>query len=292
MIKKEEFTVRCTDGVELKGLLIVPSNPKAVVQFNGGTAAKKEFYLPFLEYLAENGYLCALWDYRGSGESAPGKMSKCTFSMIDYGLQDLPAVKHFLRHRYPDLPFLLFGHSVGGQMVGFLPDLQDIKGMTGFAVSTGYMPHMPLGYRLKSIFFFYIFSPLSILFTGFVNAGRFGFMEDLPRNVVRQWRKWCARRNYFFTPGIYGKSIPEGNYQNIPFPIHIFWTTDDPISNRRSVSTFWSHVSSQKRIELERFTPSEAGMKAVGHFGFFKKKARETMWPRALAKLDEMVNGE
>lgn len=289
MIEKEKFTAQCEDGVALKGLLIIPPNPKAVVQFNAGTAAKKEFYLPFLEFLAENGYLCALWDYRGSGESAPPKMGKCDYSMIDYGLKDLPAVKGYLRARYPELPFLLFGHSVGGQMVGFLPGLDEVTGMLGFAISTGYTSNMPLGYRMKSIFFFYMFSPLSILFTGFVNAARFGFMEDLPRNVVRQWRKWCARKDYFFSEDVYGKSIPKGQFENIPFPIHIFWTTDDPISNRRNVPAFWSHITSKKEITFDRFEPSEAGMKTVGHFGFFNKKARGTMWPKALAKLDGML---
>jgi len=67
-IATEKFHVKCTDGIILKGLLLLPENPKAVIQFNCGTATKKEFYLPFLEFLSQHNYICCLWDYRGSGE--------------------------------------------------------------------------------------------------------------------------------------------------------------------------------------------------------------------------------
>ena len=146
-ILKERFTTHCADGVPLKGLLLIPPAPKAVLQFNGGTATKKEFYLPFLEYLAEQNYLCCLWDYRGSGESAPEDLSTCEFYFRDYGMQDIPAIKVYLQKRFPNLPLLLFGHSAGGQMIGLMPDLSGVLGMVGFAVSTGYMWHMPLSYH-------------------------------------------------------------------------------------------------------------------------------------------------
>ena len=184
-VSKEKFTVTCVDKVELKGVLIIPETPKAVIQFNGGTAAKKEFYLPFLEYLASNGYVCCLWDYRGSGESAPADLSNCEFTFSDYGLKDMPAIKGFLNARFPSLPFFFFGHSVGGQQVGFIENLEDVTGMVNFAVSTGYLRNMPIGFRILSYYFFYIFVPLSVRMTGYIAAKRFNHMEDLPRHVAK-----------------------------------------------------------------------------------------------------------
>ncbi|MEM0995780.1 MAG: alpha/beta fold hydrolase [Bacteroidota bacterium] len=286
---RKPLEVTTLDGVTLQGYLIVPETPKAVVMLNPGTAAKKEFYLPFVEYLAENGYLTCLWDYRGSGESAPPSLRGCDYRMIDYGLQDIPAIKADLRRRFPDLPLLIFGHSVGGQMIGFLPDLEDIAGMVGFAVSTGYMWHMPWGYRLQSWFFFYLFSPLSVLLTGYVAAKRFGIMEDLPRNVVRQWRRYCEQKDYFFAQRIYGRAVPKGRFTELPFPVHIFWSTDDPISNARSVPTFWGHARSKRGISFTRIEPKKEGLGKLGHFGFFKRRQREALWGRALAKLNEMI---
>ncbi|WP_051296045.1 alpha/beta hydrolase family protein [Eisenibacter elegans] len=177
--------MRCADGVVLRGILLLPEKPKAALQFNAGTATKKEFYLPFLEFLAENNFICCLWDYRGSGDSMPeGGLKNCDFTYSDYGLKDMPTIKVYLNERFPGLPFLFFGHSAGGQQIGLMPNLQNVKGAVNFAVSTGYAPNMPLGYRLMSSYFFYIFAPLSIKLTGYLKAKKFGIMEDLPKNVV------------------------------------------------------------------------------------------------------------
>ncbi|MCB9234893.1 MAG: alpha/beta fold hydrolase [Bacteroidia bacterium] len=288
----EKFTVTCADGVPLKGILLLPESPKAMVQFNVGTASKKEFYLPFLEYLAENGYASCLWDYRGSGESAPENMRKCDFTFRDYGMKDMPAIKEFLQKRFPDLPLFFFGHSSGGQQVGMMPDLEGVKGMVGFAVSTGYLPHMPLGYRLQSAYFFFLFSPVSFLLTGYLRAKKFGIMEDLPKNVVKEWRRWCLRPTYLFDQKFFGKTVPTGHYAGMPFPIHIIWTPDDPISNERSVPSFWKNVHSEKGISFTKIDPKAVGNGEIGHFGFFKKKFRETLWPLGLAKLDEFLAGK
>jgi len=100
MVEEEKFTATCIDGVQLNGLLLIPENHKAVVQFNCGTGAKKEFYKPFLSYLAAHGYVCALWDYRGSGESAPKDLANCDFTFRDYGIKDMPTIKSYLRSRF------------------------------------------------------------------------------------------------------------------------------------------------------------------------------------------------
>lgn len=273
----------------MSGLLLIPAAPRAVLQFNGGTAAKKEFYLRFLEYFCANGYLCCLWDYRGSGDSAPTDLARCDYRFSDYGTKDMPAIKAYLLETFPDLPLLLFAHSAGGQQIGLMPDLNGYQGMVAFAVSTGYLPHMPLGYRLTSRYFFNVFTPLSILFSGYVRSKPFGYMENLPKQVVLEWRDWCAKREYLFDRKFMGKTIPMGNYQDIPFPIHVYWATDDPISNIKSVPTFWEKVTSTQQISIESISPKSVHQKKLGHFGFFKKQMESTLWARALEKLDALI---
>ncbi|SFC67967.1 Predicted alpha/beta hydrolase [Flexibacter flexilis DSM 6793] len=286
MIHQEKFETQCADGVTLRGILLIPENPKAVVQFNCGTAAKKESYLKFLEYIAQHGYVCCLWDYRGSGESAPQNMRDCQFRFSDYGLKDMPAIKDFLNQRFPNLPYLLLAHSAGGQQIGFMHNLNEVKGAVNIAVSTGYYPNMPLNYRLKAYFFFYLFSPLSIQLTGWVRAKKFGFMEDLPREVVREWRSWCAERDFFFSPKYYQKTVPKGHYQEFDFPIHVFWTPDDTISNEKNTQNLWKHIRSDKGIEFTRVEPSALGVKQIGHFGFFRSSLKNQFWPNVVKQLD------
>lgn len=289
MVTTEDVTITCDDGVELHAVLLIPNKPKAVVQFNAGTGAKKEFYQPFLEHLAVHGYVCCLWDYRGSGLSAPPSLKGCSYRFADYGLKDMPAVKAYLRSRFQQLPFMVVAHSAGGQQWGFLPDNTDVKGMLNFGVSVGYAPYMPLGYRLQSYFFFYMFSPLSIALTGYVAAKRFGIMEDLPKNVVREWRDWCSKPNYFFDKKYYGKTVPTGEFKNYPFPVHVVTAVDDTISNERSVPAFWKHVHSHAGVSHQFIRPEQYGVKVIDHFGFFKKNMKDSLWVEAVEKLDSFL---
>lgn len=288
-ILSEKFQVNCADGITLKGILLLPENPKAVLQFNCGAATKKEFYLPFLTYLAQHGYICCLWDYRGSGESAPPSLNACNYTFSDYGTKDMPAIKDYLNNRFPDKPFLISGHSVGGQQLGFMNNLQGTLGVVNFAVSTGYLPHMPLGYRLSSYFFFFIFTPISILLTGYVKTKKFGIMEDLPKKVVTEWRAWCLKKDYLFDKKFLGKTVPIGNFKNYDFPIHAFWAEDDTISTKKNTLNYWKHVQSSQPIEFSRLKPNDFGVKTIGHFGFFKKKMKDQLWPWVLKKLDEFL---
>jgi predicted alpha/beta hydrolase len=286
--RTESFETRCADGVRLAGRLLIPEQAHAVVQFNGGTGAKKEFYLPFLSYLAENGYACCLWDYRGAGESAPPSLRGCSYMFRDYGLQDMPAIKSYLQGRFPGLPLYLVCHSAGGQQVGFMPDLSGIRGMVAFAVSAGYLPAMPLGYRLLSAYFFYLFTPLSIALTGYVAAKRFRIMEDLPRQVALEWRAWCRRPDYFFDPRFAGRSVPVEAYGRLPFPVQLYWTPDDTISSEANTRRFWSHVRSERGIQMQELRASAYGVREMGHFGFFRKQQRERLWPEVLETLRAM----
>jgi predicted alpha/beta hydrolase len=270
-VTKENIEVICDDGVLLKGMLLIPAEVKAVVQFNGGTALRKEFYLPFLQFLVGHGYLCCLWDY---------------------GVKDMPAVKSYLIDRFPNFPFFIVAHSAGGQQMGFMKDLTEVKGMVGFAISTGYFGYMPWRFRLLSAYFFYLFTPISVALTGYVAAKRFRYMEDLPKNVVLEWRSWCWKPDYFFNKKFYGKTVPSGTFGKYTFPIHVFWTSDDPISNKHSVPAYWRNIRSDKSITIQRVTPEEMKAKEIDHMGFFRKSFKKTIWREALEKLDSFLEME
>lgn len=279
----EPFEATTADGVRLKGMLYIPEHPSAIVQFNCATAASTRFYIPFMEYLASEGFACALWDYRGMGETGPANLKGCTYRFQEYGTQDMPAVKAFLLERFPNLPLWMLGHSSGGQQVGFMPDLEGIAGLLAFSVSGGYAPNFPSGYRRKSAFFFYCFAPLSIALAGYVKSKPFGFMENLPKGVCNEWKAWCSKPNYFFDPAFRGKTLPPDHFDAIPFPIHVFTPTDDEICTRANSDNYWKHVRSLAGITHYWIEPHACGMEKLGHFGLFHRKMREPFWPQVAA---------
>ena len=290
MSKSKPVKIKCEDGVELAALLFESEHPKAVVQINGGTAFKKEFYVAFAKFLSEHGFVALVYDYRGCCESAPPDLAKCDYSFLDYGMKDMPAVLDYLDSKYPHLDKLVFGHSVGGQQIGLMRNHLKIKALVCFAVSVGYVPLMRTPYRYKAWFFFKIFTPLSIFFTGYVKAKPFGFMENLNARLVREWAAWCAVPEYFFNKKYYGKSVPKGHFQDLTFPIHVYWASDDPLSNKDTVSLLWKHIKSTQSIDFQELTPSDYDAKAIDHFGFFRKQFKETLWKMALNKLESHVN--
>lgn len=284
---REDFETTSEDGIKLKGTLLIPKKPKALIQFNSGTATKKEFYLSFLTYLAEHGYLCCLWNYRGCEQNDNLKNSDFKFS--DYGTKDMPAIKTYLNSRFSNLPFLFVGHSAGGQQIGFINDLDNIKGNINISVSTGYYPNMPFGYRMKAYFFFYLFSPASAFINRYVKAKPYGLMENLPKKVVFEWRDWLEKENYFFDEKFYGKTVPTGHFKNFKFPIHVYYSTDDPVSNAKNSKTFWSNVKSEKGITFTELSPLEFGLKSIGHFGYFKKSMKDELWTGIVTRLDKFI---
>jgi predicted alpha/beta hydrolase len=282
-------TITCADGVPLSAVLIVPEAAKAVVQINGGTGFRKEYYLKYAQYLAEHGFVSLVYDYRGNASSAPKDLRNCEFAYLEYGQLDMPAVLDFLDERFPHLPKLMLGHSVGGQKVGFMPNLRKVKGLVTFATGAGYLPKMKTWQGIKSYYFFYLFGPLSIAYFGYVASKRFGLMEDLPRNVFYNWRLFCSKPMYFFDPKIYGISVPQGHYANMPFPIKVYSCTDDQICTPDNQAAFWKNVHSDRGIQFAILNPAEWGLSEIGHNGVFPSRFQESLWPELRKALENML---
>lgn len=118
MGKQEKFhIVSRTDGLKISVLYMQPDKTccKGIVQILHGMSEYKERYLPFMEFLAENGYASVIHDHRGHGESV--KSSDDYGYMYEVGidgfLKDVLLVNEWARKKMPEVPFVLFGHSMG-----------------------------------------------------------------------------------------------------------------------------------------------------------------------------------
>lgn len=88
---------------------------KAVVQISHGMAEHAARYLPFAEYLCENGFAVFLHDHIGHGESVASPELLGYFG--EHGEQnfiaDMKTVTDWAKKAYPDLPLFLLGHGMG-----------------------------------------------------------------------------------------------------------------------------------------------------------------------------------
>ena len=118
IIKKEAYflsstginKIRCNiwedDAAEKKG----------VFQIAHGVSEHIDRYDEFARFLAENGYVVCGNDHLGHGKSAETEEDLGFFAEEDGDLRmvdDMHILTRIMKKRYPDLPYYLFGHSMG-----------------------------------------------------------------------------------------------------------------------------------------------------------------------------------
>ncbi|AEE17732.1 alpha/beta fold hydrolase [Treponema brennaborense] len=116
-MERKDFSVQSEfDGLPLHVAVMLPdSEIRGVVQISHGMAEFKERYFEFMEYVTAAGFVTAVHDHRGHGESVKDKADLGYFydttgsAIVD----DVHQITLELKRRYPQKPFVLFGHSMG-----------------------------------------------------------------------------------------------------------------------------------------------------------------------------------
>lgn len=119
-MKTEQISfVSKQDGLLLDGIVIAPENPKAVLQLAHGMCEHKERYIPFMKYMAEQGFACVIHDHRGHGKSIKSISDLGYFyeNGAEAIVEDTYQILVETKKRYQGLPYILMGHSMGSMIV-------------------------------------------------------------------------------------------------------------------------------------------------------------------------------
>lgn len=250
---------------------------------NSGTGIRKEFYLKFITYLAEHGYESYVYDYRGIGESKPESgLRGFDAQMGEWATLDMAGMIDYISNKKDDIPLYIIGHSIGGQVIGFLDNSDKIKRIITIAASSGYWKYMNFPLSYYTMLIWYIGIPLICHFNGFFPSSKLKLGEDLPYGVAKEWAKWCKAKEYF-TPQL-GNKLPN-YFDEITIPLDAIWFTDDLIANKKTVNQILSFYNNAQ-ITTHKTVPKDVGLYKIGHFGFFKEQSRESLWPRVLSILN------
>ena len=177
--KKHNFEKRTlvspADGLEISVLTCHPGeSAKGIVQLVHGMCEHKERYVPFMEFMADNGYASIIHDHRGHGESVRSIDDLGYFYEGGYMamIEDAKAVTLLAREEFNgngankesgenmaggkperkdagDLPLILFGHSMGSMAVRSFTKRYDCL-IDGLVVcgSPSYNPGLKIGKAL------------------------------------------------------------------------------------------------------------------------------------------------
>ncbi len=279
----QPLTVQTSDGRVLGGWLLEAMTARGALCINGATGFRREFYLKFAGYCAERGYHALVYDYRGIGVSARSPLATESARMSEWGRLDMPAALDSLAHRYPQLPLATLGHSVGGQLIGCMPNQARARAHVMIATSTGYWRRQRAPFRYQALLFWKLYGPVMLRRLGYVPRGVIWSGEPLPRGVFLQWRRWCL------SPALLGSGLDEdmsdAGFAAVRGPLLSWGFTDDPIATPAAVEAL---LKSYARASIDRrwTSPRDVGVRTIGHHGFFGERHRDSLWRAALDWID------
>ena len=151
--KYEAYIESEADGLDISVLAVVPDETpyRGILQLVHGMSEYKERYLPFMEYMAKRGYVCVIHDHRGHRKSvrAMDDLGYMYGGGADAILKDIEVVNREMHQQLPDLPLILFGHSMGSLAVrAFVRDHDDCMDMLIICGSPSKNTARPLGVAL------------------------------------------------------------------------------------------------------------------------------------------------
>ena len=279
----EPVQLPAADGRVLAGSFVSAARPRGALVINGATGFLREFYLTFARYCAERGYHTLTYDYRGMGASASTPLARERARMSDWGRLDMPAALQWLAARCPALPLFTLGHSVGGQLVGAMPNQHLARAHVMVASSTGYWRRETAPFRYLALIFWKLYGPLMLRRRGYVPRGFIWRGAALPPGVFRQWRAWCL------SPKRYGADLdPElagSDFAQVHSPVLLLGFTDDPIATPAAVEALLVSYP-QAQVEQRWIGPAAVGARTLGHHGFFFERYRDSLWRATLDWID------
>ncbi len=120
-MNKHKFRIKSPfDGIELVCNVYEPDvAPKGILQLVHGMGEHSGRYQKMMEFFAERGYVVAIHDHRGHGETATTMEDRGWFNdkKANAVVEDVYAFTCELKRAYPGLPVYLYGHSMGSMVV-------------------------------------------------------------------------------------------------------------------------------------------------------------------------------
>jgi predicted alpha/beta hydrolase len=275
----ESIVLHAKDGAALAASVYRGQGAAAALRpavvIASATGVRRGYYAPFAAFLAGRGHDVVTFDYRGIADSRRAARKP---KMHDWGEKDLAGV---VEHASVTLGTRrgqvdLVGHSVGGQIVGLLPEaeIRSVRRFVTVAAQSGDYRLWPLPSRLAMAALWYGVVPGVTRAVGYL-PGSLGIGEDLPPGVALEWAAWCRTPGYL----VGGPGAPrKAGFARLRAEMLAFGFDDDPYAPPAAIDAL---LSLYENASIERVHVARAEVGAIGHFGFFRDRFRKGLWDHA-----------
>lgn len=279
------FRHTTADGYSLGGFFWRHANAdpqRPLVIINAATSVRCRYYSRFADYLFAQGFDVLTYDYRGIGESRPGSLRGFKASWSDWGRLDFEAMLQLAAERFAGQPVNVVGHSFGGCAVGLAPSGAVVRRVVMVGAQFAYWRDYSASERWRLVGKWHVVMPLLTRLCGYFPGKRLGWMEDTPAGVVRDWTTRTPR--YEHRPS--GRTLTQLPFAQVRAATLAISLTDDPFGTVAATERLLGYLQHTERRHL-RVAPGDISVAQVGHFAFFNDRFRETLWPIALAWLQQ-----
>ena len=279
----ETISILTSDQTKLTAKKYTPTVAvKAVVLIPAAMGVKQQFYTPFAEFLCEHGMAVLSFDYRGMGESLPDEyrhsLRGFQATLNDWAELDYNAALLAAHAWQPDVPLLVVGHSLGGQLAGLLPDNHLIDGLLTVGCGTGYWRDNAPQLKRYVWLLWYFLVPFYTTICGYFPGKKLRKVGNLPKGVIYQWSRWCRDHRYFVDQA--GQAMQTYHHQ-MRAPVLCMSFTDDEMMGRKNIDSLHDYFHNAP-VERRYIQPQDVAARRIGHFGFFRSEFRNSLWQQAL----------
>jgi predicted alpha/beta hydrolase len=266
--------VTTADGAVLAAHLFRPEGaPRASVLVVPAMGVPQHYYGAFAAWLARQGFLAATFDYRGMGESRRGPLQAERADILTWARGDCAAMVEALAAAAPGVPLYWIGHSLGGQILPFVPNRERVAKMITVGTGSGYWRENAAPLKRRAWLLWYVLAPLLVRLFGYFPGRRLNMVGDLPRGVIEQWRRWCLDPEYAvgIEPGA------RERFAAVRTPIVSLSFEDDEFMSARNTESIHGFYANAPR-KMKRLAPGDVGLRRIGHFGFFRRDNARPLW--------------
>ncbi len=271
----QEQRITTADGYALSAQLYTPAQAAlGGVLIVPAMGVPQSYYRAFAEWLSGLGYTVLSFDYRGMGQSLHGSLRQVQADIFTWARQDVAAALDALAQAVPGLPITWIGHSLGGQILPFVPNRERVSKVITVACGSGYWKENSPALKRRVWLLWFGVAPLTMPLFGYFPGSRFNMVGDLPKGVMTQWRRWCLHPDY--AVGVEGEAV-RAQFSAVKTPITSLSFSDDDFMSARNTESIHGFYTAAPKT-MRRLNPAALGLGTIGHFGFFKRDMREALW--------------
>ncbi len=279
MVEPLTREIETDDGHRLAARIFPPEGPpRTAVLMVSAMGVTQSFYAPLASWLAGEGCLVLTFDYRGVGASRRGPLRALDTDIVRWARLDCGAMLATLAREAPGAPLCWIGHSLGGQIIPFVPGHGRLAKAVTVATGSGYWRENAVPLKYYAWWLWYVAAPLTTAALGYFPGRRLRKVGDLPRGVIEQWRRWCLDPEY--AVGAEGEAV-RAQYAAVRSPVVSLSFTDDEFMSAENTASLHGFYTGAPQVR-KRISPADLGVRRIGHFGFFRPHFAESLWRRHL----------